>query len=307
MGPSVRPVVGMPRHREDDMTAPYFDNSPQASMKRRLQGPLTGTPDSFLPETPGPGQYTLSEIGNATVSRPDHTLRNRILGGLEGVLHGIAATADPNDEGLAGQIGGFARGYSATTDLVERNKREQLAARIAAQTAQEEADLRRAQANYYNAGASQRAAKAQETLNPTVRPVTPTIRDFPLGPAQIGPDGKAAYITPSGTPPPGRPTAPRSPRSLAPQLKVGEDGFQYEFDPKARRWVQSMDAQGRPFRPRASGRAPNGVGAGAGLTPRPRPGPVAKTPAQWVAEVRGEHPNWTPEQLAAEARKRAGQ
>lgn len=245
------------------MTAPYFEDSPAAQVKRRLQAQLTGTPDSFLPPTSGPGQYTLPEIGNATVSRPDHTLRNRILGGFDGVLHGIAAPADPNDEGLAGQIGSFARGYSATRDLVERSTREQLAARIAAQTAQQEADLRRAQANYYNAGAGQRSADALKALQPVAaRAAMPTIRAFPLGPAQIGPGGKATYITPSGTPPPGRPPAPRSSRSLAPQLKVGEDGFQYEFDPKTRRWVQSMDAQGRPFRPRAAGRQGNG------LTPR---------------------------------------
>lgn len=34
--------------------------------------------------------------------------------------------------------------------------------------------------------------------------------------------------------------------------------------------------------------------------------PQAKTPAQWVSEVRSEHPDWSPEQIAAEARKRAG-
>jgi hypothetical protein len=33
----------------------------------------------------------------------------------------------------------------------------------------------------------------------------------------------------------------------------------------------------------------------------------SKTPAQWVSEVRQEHPNWTPEQVAAEARRRASQ
>lgn len=35
-------------------------------------------------------------------------------------------------------------------------------------------------------------------------------------------------------------------------------------------------------------------------------GASTKTPAQWVSEVRGEHPTWTAEQVAAEARKRAG-
>jgi hypothetical protein len=34
--------------------------------------------------------------------------------------------------------------------------------------------------------------------------------------------------------------------------------------------------------------------------------PSSKTPAQWVSEVRKEHPDWTPEQVAAEARRRAG-
>ena len=36
--------------------------------------------------------------------------------------------------------------------------------------------------------------------------------------------------------------------------------------------------------------------------------PVAgtKTPEQWVTEVRAEHPDWKPEQIAAEAKKRAG-
>lgn len=34
--------------------------------------------------------------------------------------------------------------------------------------------------------------------------------------------------------------------------------------------------------------------------------PTGKTPAQWVAEVRREHPDWPPEQIAAEARRRAG-
>jgi hypothetical protein len=32
----------------------------------------------------------------------------------------------------------------------------------------------------------------------------------------------------------------------------------------------------------------------------------AKTPADWVAEVRREQPRWNPEQVAAEARRRAG-
>jgi hypothetical protein len=35
-------------------------------------------------------------------------------------------------------------------------------------------------------------------------------------------------------------------------------------------------------------------------------GAAAKTPAQWVAEVHGEHPDWTAQQIAAEAKKRAG-
>ena len=34
--------------------------------------------------------------------------------------------------------------------------------------------------------------------------------------------------------------------------------------------------------------------------------PVQKSPAEWVAEVREEHPDWTAEQIAAEARRRAG-
>lgn len=33
---------------------------------------------------------------------------------------------------------------------------------------------------------------------------------------------------------------------------------------------------------------------------------TTKTPAQWVAEVRREHPDWAPEKVAAEARQRAG-
>jgi hypothetical protein len=39
---------------------------------------------------------------------------------------------------------------------------------------------------------------------------------------------------------------------------------------------------------------------------RPFQRPAQKTPAQWVSEVRREHPDWTPEQVAAEARRRAG-
>lgn len=39
---------------------------------------------------------------------------------------------------------------------------------------------------------------------------------------------------------------------------------------------------------------------------RPTARPASKTPAQWVSEVRREHPDWTPEQVAAEARKRSG-
>lgn len=34
--------------------------------------------------------------------------------------------------------------------------------------------------------------------------------------------------------------------------------------------------------------------------------PASKTPAEWVAEVRAEHPEWAPAQIAAEAKKRAG-
>lgn len=33
---------------------------------------------------------------------------------------------------------------------------------------------------------------------------------------------------------------------------------------------------------------------------------AAKSPAEWVADVRSEHPDWTPQQVADEARKRAG-
>lgn len=48
------------------------------------------------------------------------------------------------------------------------------------------------------------------------------------------------------------------------------------------------------------------VQGGSSTTAAPGRGAAQKTPAQWVAEVRAEHPQWTPEQLAAEARKRAG-
>lgn len=40
-----------------------------------------------------------------------------------------------------------------------------------------------------------------------------------------------------------------------------------------------------------------------GRPPRPA---ATKTPAEWVAEVRREYPSWTPEQVATEARRRAG-
>jgi hypothetical protein len=53
-------------------------------------------------------------------------------------------------------------------------------------------------------------------------------------------------------------------------------------------------------------RGPTG-GRGPSPVQPQRPAPAAqKTPAQWVSEVRQENPDWTPEQVAAEARRRAG-
>lgn len=65
-----------------------------------------------------------------------------------------------------------------------------------------------------------------------------------------------------------------------------------------------LDPQGRPLRMEAPPVAPRRGGGGTAQT---------KTPAQWVAEVRNDtawtqaHPNATPADIAAEARKRAGQ
>lgn len=247
---------------------------------------------SYLPATPRPGTYALSEIGNATVDRdaPAHPVRDRILGIADAALHGLAAAADPEAEGFAGQVGSFARGYSATTDLVERNRRERLAERIAAQTAQQETDLRRAQTNYYNAGVPLRDAQAKAALSPKSAPLraddwVPLLGN-PGSPALqqnratgdtkpvLGPDGKPTVNRAKPTP---------TPRTPAEHYQVGADGIARRINPRTHKMEVILDENGQPFRPRVSGRQGNG------LTPRAGASSGAKPSAadRWDTLVHG--------------------
>lgn len=217
------------------MTMPYVTPSdPQEVVKQRLRAQLLagqgyGRPSDFLPDQPGPGQYSLAEIGNAAVNRDPtpHPVREAILRGLDGGLRGLAFGNDPDAPGASGFLGAMGQSYSATRDLQDRTQREQIAARIAAQTAQEESVLRLAQANYYNAGAYERGTQGDKNLQPQkVVPPRPVTVTTPEGPAQLGPDGQYHYISPVGTPPPRPAPRPRVGRQVTPPDQVREQQIQ---------------------------------------------------------------------------------
>lgn len=80
-----------------------------------------------------------------------------------------------------------------------------------------------------------------------------------------------------------------------------------DYDPEAnRRFVaDSSAAAGRVESLQARADSLGGVRDSIAARVQGR-APTTKSPAQWVTEVRREHPGWSPEQVAAEARRRAG-
>jgi hypothetical protein len=251
----------------DPLYASTPDNAgpgrPRPVNLRRDIGVALGQMPSFEPSVQGLAPIT--KLPQESSAPTDYRTR------ATAAANSIASSIDPNTPSAFGQFaGGLARGFAgvqnylhAVTGQQEAQVEHRQDRALAQRKGEADINATNAQADYYRAGVPLRGAQAAKAAEPKVEGDGPDVRQTPNGPIQRKADGSGwEYVHPSGTP------TPRPQRPLAPQLRVGADGFQYEMDPRTHRWVQSLDAQGQPFKPRPagnSGRAPGG------FTPRPQP------------------------------------
>lgn len=185
---------------------------------------------------------------------------------LGAALRGLGTTLNPYGGGIESFASGLSGGYGGTADATEQAR----LAPLLFQQGQEDRNLRLAQVQ---AGIAADVARGHyydsKAERPNVPPA-PLTRQMDGRTMQYDPTTQTwGYVTPTGTPPPREVRPGTPPRPRAPQLRVGEDGFQWQLNPRTNRWEHSLDASGQPFKPRQStGRGAPLDAPGAGLTPR---------------------------------------
>lgn len=180
----------------------------------------------------------------------------------------IASSIDPNTPSAFGQFaGGLARGFAGVQSYLQ--------AVTGQQTEQREANTDR----QLNRERVQATTEAERARAESERAQADRARQAPAAPTPAADNWDEVRNLPVGSP------------RLQINRRTGET-------------KPVVDPQGRPLRVQSPPVTPRRGGGGAVQT---------KTPAQWVAEVRNDtawtqaHPNATAADIAAEARKRAGQ
>lgn len=196
--------------------------------------------------------------------------RQALLSGVGGAIRGLGAALNPNGGKAEAFLSALSSAYGATTDAFDRDRQSAQQDQQAQEDRALEARLKGAQADYYERGA--RGGQATPYHFESI-PGLGILRSNEMTGESglVGPQGGAPYVVPI----PGVETArtrttimpPKPPHQFAPQFKVGDDGYQYEYNQRTRRWVQSLGADGRPFKPHMGGGGSSGT-VGAGLTPR---------------------------------------